>query len=101
MKNIENMIEDTLNSLDGVQRAAANPYLYTRIEQRLKNRYEPASYQRKLMPVLAVALVLFIGLNAVSYFKMNNSNSTSGSNNSGRGIENFANEYNLSEETGL
>jgi hypothetical protein len=102
MKNIQQLVDETLNSLDGVQRAEANPFLYTKIEQKLKNRYEPsASYQRKLMPVLAVALVLFISLNVVSYFKVSTNDSNATSVKSGNEIENFANEYNLSEETGL
>jgi hypothetical protein len=100
MKNIEKLADDTLNSIDDVQRATANPYLYTRIRQRLQNRYKPSSYQKKLMPVLAVALVLFISLNIASYFRVNTNNATPTSKN-GSGIENFANEYNLSEETGL
>lgn len=100
MKNIEQLADDTLNSIDGIQRATANPYLYTRIRERLQNRYQPAAYQKKLMPVLAVALVLFISLNIASYFKVNTVKATSTSNNAS-GIENFANEYNLSEETGL
>jgi hypothetical protein len=101
MNNIQKLVDDTLSSLDDTQRAEANPYLYTRIEQRLKNRYAAApSYQKKLMPVLAIALVLFISINVVSLFKVNTTD-TSASKKSASGIENFANEYNLSEETGL
>jgi hypothetical protein len=101
MNNIEELVGNTLKSLDGVERAAANPFLYTRIKQRMKNRYEGApSYQKKLMPVLAIALVFFISLNVVSFYKVNTKD-TSAANSSSGSIENFANEYNLSEETGL
>jgi hypothetical protein len=99
--NIEKLVEDTLVSLDGIQRAEANPFLYTRIAQKMKNRYEPATYRRKLLPALALALVLFISLNVVSYFRVNTTGADSGYKSLGSGIENFANEYNLSEETGL
>ena len=34
--DIEKRIEDTLNSLDGVRRAEVNPFLFTRIQARLK-----------------------------------------------------------------
>lgn len=95
MKHFEQLAEETLQSLDGIQRAEANPFLYTRIEQRLRNRYLP-SYQKKLMPVLAIALVLFISLNVLSYFKV--SNDPASATNTGSGIENFASEYNLTEE---
>lgn len=95
MKKIEQLVDETLNSLDGMQRAAANPFLYTRIEQKIKGRYSMV-YHRKLMPVLAVALVLFISLNVLSYFTVADKPATVS--NTGSGIENFANEYDLSEE---
>lgn len=37
-KDILQEIEKTLNSIDGVSRAAANPFLYTRIRARLDKR---------------------------------------------------------------
>jgi len=100
MKNIEQLVNETMESLDGLQRAEANPFLYTRIMQRLKNRsgYQPA-YQRKLMPVMAVALVLFISLNILSFYKVNEEPRSD--TNAGTGIENFANDYNLSESEGF
>src|SRR3954466_7525061 len=33
--NMDKRIEDTLNSLDGMQRAEPNPFIYTRIQARL------------------------------------------------------------------
>jgi hypothetical protein len=35
-KNIDRNVEETLESLEGIQRAAASPFLFTRIEARLK-----------------------------------------------------------------
>lgn len=102
MKKIEQLVDETLSSLDDVQRVEANPFLYTKIEQRLKNGQVTSSiYQRKLMPVLAVALALFITLNMVSYFRLSTNDVAPASAKAASGIENFANEYNLSEETGL
>jgi hypothetical protein len=101
MNNIDKLVNDTLNSLEGVQRAEANPYLYTRIEQRMKNRYQHSSYQRKLMPVLAIALVLFISLNLLSYLKVNATDTNQTSVSSGSSIESFATEYSLSDDSGI
>ena len=36
MNDIEKRVEETLNSLDGMRRAEANPFLYTRIQARLQ-----------------------------------------------------------------
>jgi hypothetical protein len=33
---IEKLVEETLESLDGISRARANPFLFTRVEARLK-----------------------------------------------------------------
>ena len=35
-RDLEKRIEDSLNSLDGMSRAEANPFIYTRIQARLK-----------------------------------------------------------------
>ena len=35
-KRIQEEVEKTLESLDGIQRAAANPYLFTRIKARVE-----------------------------------------------------------------
>ena len=95
MNRTEQMVNEVLESLDGVHRASANPYLYTRIIQRLHNRHETV-YHGKLMPVLAVALCLFISLNVFSYFKTGNEAGPKETPVSS--IENFAREYNLSED---
>ncbi len=64
---IDEQIDQTLNSLDGLQRAQANPFLYQRIRQRLStvhpnNRMTPALAWR-----LAVACLLLLGLNVISW----------------------------------
>lgn len=35
-QNIEALVEETLASVDGISRATANPYLWVRIQQRLR-----------------------------------------------------------------
>lgn len=71
MKNqlkIEERVEQALSSLDGVQRAQANPFLFTRIQQKLANRqplgpWEKAAYLLT-RPALAVLVVLaFLAIN--------------------------------------
>jgi len=101
MKHIDQKVEDTLHSLDGIQRAEIDPWFYTRVAQRLANRQQQyASGLHKLMPALALVLVLFISLNAVSYFKAGITTVTPAAT-GGSDLENFANEYNLSEQTGI
>jgi hypothetical protein len=93
MKNIEQEVNSTLNSLDDITRATPPPYFNTRLEQRWRNSQERVRYGR-MMPVLAAALVLFLILNVLSFFKVGGE--TESSDGAG-GIVGFATEYNLSE----
>ena len=67
---IAQKVEDALDSLAGINRASANPYLFTRIQQRLANKVEeaPSSWERVAgllgKPALAFTVVaLFLSLN--------------------------------------
>ena len=68
--DIEKRVEDSLSSLDGIQRAAPQPWLFSRVKGRLlrqeeKTRWETiGSFLSK--PAVAVAgLLLILGLNGV------------------------------------
>lgn len=78
-KNIDARVEETLNSLDGLQKAAATPFFYTRLKASMQN--EPNNFWATVTsfitkPVIAFAVVgLVILLNASALFLQNN-NST-------------------------
>jgi len=62
----EQKVEETLNSLEGIQRAVANPFLYTRIKARLDERQNKwvkvANFISR--PAIAVSVTaLFIAVN--------------------------------------
>ncbi|HET9744750.1 MAG TPA: hypothetical protein VFP97_03490 [Chitinophagaceae bacterium] len=70
-ENIEQEIEKTLDSLNGIKRAEANPFLFTRITARL-NRKSGGwdrffSFASKPLVALAV-LALVMAMNGWSYF---------------------------------
>ena len=74
-KHIQEEVEKTLESLSGIQRAAANPYLFTRIEARLEKE-EISFWSRALTfisrPAVAVpAIVLTILINTAIFFEFN------------------------------
>lgn len=64
--NASPWIEEVLNSLDGAERARANPFLYTRIAARLEKKnttWEKAAYWLG-KPVFAVATIsIFLAIN--------------------------------------
>ena len=58
MKNINKQIEETLNSLDGVNRAEPRPFFYTRLEARMENESSISTYAvRKLKPALLIPML--------------------------------------------
>jgi chemotaxis methyl-accepting protein methylase len=97
--NTEQEIEKTLESLNGIQRAAANPYLFTRIKARMQK--EEKGFWELVTgfiakPAIAIAAILLIVVINLTVFFQSQSEQTS----TGQEEEQlFASEYNLSGTT--
>lgn len=63
---IETEIEKTLNSLDGMDRAEVNPFLYTKIANRLDEQ-ETSESRFNFKVAIAVVIVCLL-INLVTYF---------------------------------
>ncbi len=64
-ETIQSNVEAALGSLDGLQRAEANPYLHTRVLARLHNRRKPATAwdtaaRWVAKPVFAAAIMVMV-----------------------------------------
>ena len=81
-EHINKMTEETLNSVDGAQRATAKPYLFTRLSARMGRQTESAwenAGRFIARPVVVVAgLCMIITTNAL-VIVFNNSNTTNNS----------------------
>ena len=95
---IQQEVEKTLQSLDGVKRAEANPYLFTRIKARMQQNTpweRISSFVSR--PVIAFAtLLLIMAINAIVVFGTGKNEST------GTGeiaVTDIADEYNSSATT--
>ena len=104
MKNkqqIEQEADKTLNSLDGIKRAEANPYLFTRIKAALQK--EEKSFWSKATgfigkPVIAIAaIILVLLINVAVFFQSQPPDSVQSVGQNGEQL--FASEYNLSGTT--
>lgn len=76
MKEPENKIENILNSLDGISRAKARPFMYTRVMARMQNEEKNIWSQIGnfiARPVIALSCLLII-LGTNIYFVMNGEN---------------------------
>lgn len=63
---LETSVNNALSSLDGMQRASANPYLYTRIRARLDEQKSPWAKAARFLsqPAWAFsAAILFVSVN--------------------------------------
>ena len=88
--NINEEVEQAMQSLDGLQPATANPFLYTRIMQRMKNRVQDKTYGSQMFR-LAMVLLIFIAINVFTYDKFAGSNTSDNK----TGVEAFASDYGL------
>lgn len=94
MKNnngYDKWVEDAMNSLEGLKRVEANPFLYGKVQNRLAGRQNAKGYG-KWMYSFAFALFILIILNVYSFSSFTNSKSIKGNHS---GIEAFANDYNI------
>jgi len=55
---IKDEVEKTLESLDGIKRAEANPFLFTRIESRLEKNETNGTHIIRYVVIAAVILIL-------------------------------------------
>jgi Mn2+/Fe2+ NRAMP family transporter len=101
-EQIQKEIEQTLQSLDGVQRATANPFLFTRIKARMQ---KPASgwervYTFIARPVVAIAVVVLVmAVNGWSFFGDTNTTTETTAENTEQTLPEFENEYQLITST--
>ncbi len=84
--DIEQRVDDSLNSLDGIQRATPQPWLFTRVKGRLLRSEEKTAWESigsfLSKPAVAIAgLLLIMGLNGVLLFNQESGASTIASQN--------------------
>lgn len=68
-KDIQKLVEETLGSLDGLQKAEPNPFLFTRVMARLQqdenNAWEKITSFITRPAVVVAMIILFIVINAL------------------------------------
>jgi len=93
MKNINKEVEKTLQSWDNVERFEANPFLYTRIEQKIKNLDAPPerySWTWVWQPLLVAVIVAVNFFTIATAFNSNEKQSV---------YDTIAEQYNISTDT--
>ena len=97
-KDIEQLAEQALHSLDNLQQLEANDFLAAKAWQRMQTYHHglPAGYNILLLRMAAV-LVMFIGINCVSFYVLGkkSANTTSAA----TGVDAFSSAYGLSNSS--
>jgi hypothetical protein len=88
MEPKEDFIKETLESIDGIDRAGANLFLYDKIINRMQRVGEGRIMQPAIMRWAMVLGIALICLNVLSVLQYNKNSHSSGKNESA-----FANEY--------
>ena len=102
-KFTQQKIEETLNSIDGINRADMPAFFYTRLQARL-HKSTPASepfwllVTRPVVSLVTLSLLVVLNIAAINYFMRSNKPRVS---TESTGIRDFAQEYNLTGETSL
>lgn len=68
--NIEQEIEQVLSSFDGAERASANPFLYTRIQERLQSKqsaWQKVTLMMNRPSFIVATLILVVLMNAIAF----------------------------------
>jgi hypothetical protein len=95
-EQIQQEIDQTLQSLEGTKRAEANPFLFTRIQARMNkrsSRWEEKTFSFISRPAIAFAIVVLVmAVNGWALFG-SGSNETTGTDTAN--VSELANEYNV------
>ena len=96
-QNIEQLADEALNSLNHLQQVEANEFLAAKAWQRMQSykRSMPPAYN-KIWLRLTVVLLLFTGINCVSYYILSKKNTNNTSTTTG--VDAFADAYGLSNK---
>lgn len=98
-KDIQNEVEKTLRSLDGITRAEANPFLYTRIKARMQKQSRWENVISFISRPVVVFAVFIMVLTVNGLFLINPSEENSTNENESIATLDFDDEYNLGSTT--
>ena len=96
-KNIENRVEEAMNSLDGIGQASPGPFFYTRVQARLQkqgsSRWESVTSFITRPTVALAGLCIIVLLNAVAFYLQPDSSSGAATATLSSSEQGYADEY--------
>ena len=101
-EEIQNLVEKTLSSLDGIQKAKASPFLFEKTLNRMSSSGKKESVSYGYVWKFAVGLAIIILLNVFTYVKYSEqtyTTTTATSSTYKENLENFAKDYSMYNTT--
>ncbi|MEI6507950.1 MAG: hypothetical protein WCO54_05655 [Bacteroidota bacterium] len=93
-KNTKNKIEKAFQSLDGIERSPANPFLYGKVLNRIQTLKADTIYTGKAVFRFALAAAVIVVLNVAGIYKRESERIPRHK----ATIEEFATEYNINQD---
>jgi hypothetical protein len=98
MEDAEKFAEEALKSIDNIQAVEANEFIFTRIKSRMETKVQASKRERvKLLYRLSALLLVFVMLNATSYFVLKPVQSAPVTKHKTSSISAFADDYQLEQ----
>ncbi len=92
----QQLIEETLQSLDGISKAEPAPFFYTRLQPKLDNRVSNTNHWSWISkPVFSFATLGLLVILNIAAISANLKKEPGNNRNAANGMQHFAQEYNL------
>ena len=95
----EQFAEEILSSIDTIQQADVDDFLFTRVQNRINSRQQVRPSQMRVFYRLSMALLLFFILNGATYYFLKKADTRKGNDRAASGLSAFASEYKLTQNT--
>jgi hypothetical protein len=96
-KNIQKQVDDCMESIEGIERAEAPPFFYTRLQARLEMGITRKTaglnlFAKPVLSLVTLSVLLILNIAAIRYFEKPG---TVQKEKAASGIEQFAKEYDM------
>jgi hypothetical protein len=92
-KNLQEEIQKTMESIEGLERAKANPYMFQRVHARIEEEANERLPILKVNYVVALLIIIFLNVLTLAYFYKDASNVKNSV--KSESIQSISKEYNI------
>ena len=98
-KNLQEEIERTMQSIDGLEKQKANPFIFQRVQARIEKEANEKLPILRVNYLVALLIIVLLNVLTLAYFYKDTSNVTKSVNNGS--IQSISKEYNINTNYNL